>query len=129
MSHREYKKTIIKNMNYYNPECNEEQEKLCSKIYKKLAFKTHPDRSNGNTKLFLDINEANNKKNILKLVCMLKICDLNHIIFSTNELQLIKNEKNKAEQYISTIISSVIYNWTNLSNEEKETYINKTIII
>lgn len=80
------------NINNENNEINEYKQ-IFDTLYKQLAFKTHPDKSNDpSNKDFIDIADAYEKKDILKLI--------NY----ANKYELFDNKLENLNVYIVTVI-------------------------
>ena len=115
-------------------EINTSLNKTLNKIYRKLCLKTHPDKDNANIykTQFVDISEAYNKKDFLKLLLLCRELNVNiDNIYDNNDLPediqkintydtLFEKSINLVTEKIKDIKSTLAWNWACSNDEQKE---------
>ena len=108
--------------------------KTLNKIYRKLCLKTHPDKDNANMykTQFVDISEAYNKKDFLKLLLLCRELNVNiDNIYDNNDLPediqkintydtIFEKSINLVTEKIKDIKSTLAWNWACSNDEQKE---------
>ena len=96
---------------------------LIKKLYKIIAKFSHPDRCSDKTKqtIFNDANQSYKEKSLRKLVYLIILCDL-YVDIDNDEIQELQIERDLLEEDINLMKRTLIYNWNNLNEKDKQKY-------
>jgi len=94
---------------------------ILNKLYKKLSLKTHPDKHGGNNELFIELLNAYNSKNILKLIKMAHNLEIDYVL---SDVLILYIEKDiiKLENKINELQHHVCWLWCNADDETKKKF-------
>jgi len=98
------------------------------KIYRKIVSKFHPDKLNGDEKIFKEAVKAYEEDNIAKLLEISHRCNLEFVSLSDESRTLLANNILQIQQKIQSIKETTAWAWIQTkSEEEKITVLNNII--
>ena len=96
-------------------------KEILNKLYKKLSLKTHPDKHGGNNELFIELLNAYNTKNILKLIKMAHKLEIDYVL-SDLLISYFEKDISKLENKINELQHHVCWLWCNADEDTKKKF-------
>lgn len=119
---------LSEEMSFNNQDDNEKSESsdfktTLNKVYRKLSLKTHPDKNSGNDELFIKVNNAYNRNNLLALIKIAESinCDIN-IDYTIEIINNIEKDIKKLEDKIHELQHHVCWLWCHADEETKRKF-------
>ena len=94
-------------------------------IYKKIAIKCHPDKTDDKykNKIFVYANKSKKTINLLQLMYLIGKTDINDIEITESQYSVIQNKITSINSEIEEIKKTIPYLWEYLNQQQQEEYI------
>jgi hypothetical protein len=105
---------------------NDIENKLFSRIFKMLALKCHPDKTDDEFKhkIFIFANESKKDLDIVKILYLLSKTDIEDFALNDDEINYINSKIMELDEYMNHISNSIFYKWDQLNSNQQDIILN-----
>lgn len=105
---------------------NDIENKLFSRIFKMLALKCHPDKTDDELKhkIFIFANESKKDLDIVKILYLLSKTDIEDFALNDDEISYINSKIMELDEYMNHISNSIFYKWDQLNSNQQDIILN-----
>jgi hypothetical protein len=89
------------------------------KLYKMLSLKTHPDKNGGDQKLFIEVKQAYQDKNIFKLIIIATKLNID-ISYISDAIELFEKSISEMQIKIENFKKTIAWHWAHADEVKKQ---------